>query len=141
MLGSCSSTRDATVGQDNHHLVSVPKPPPFFPQLSELQTDKEGRNDARKHARDLGYRIIRYDTSIVRTGNWTQYHRRFEHFGISEGFELSASLIYCRAYNAEMDKLLLERYGAEYRKYRKKLLPPPNSEPFWMGGDPKNPRH
>ena len=90
-------------------------------------TTTEGVNAARRDIREVGFKIIRYDMPLARTGVWDSYDRRFEHFGIDEAHAPFASLEYCRAYNAEMDRALSQQYGAEYRKYRKKLLPAPNS--------------
>lgn len=131
LLVSCVSSDSLPADfSDRNDRVSIPDLPRFFPEYSKHRTKQEGVSDARRHAREVGFRIIRYDLPIVRAGNWGPHFRRFKHFGVSEGFLLSATLGYCRAYNAEMDRLLQRRYGDEYRKYRKKLLPPPDSEPF-----------
>jgi len=88
-----------------------------------MQTEAQGIADAKQHIQDKGYRILRYDMPVVRTGYWEPYYRPFRHFGIKESNELFASLSYCRAYNAEMDRQLLERYGTEYRRLRSEILP------------------
>lgn len=115
--------------------VAILPVPRQFPTLSSLKTKQEGIRDARTHARDIGFRIIRYDVSLTRygsgltdVGTWKESNGRFAHFGVAHEFVARASHAYGEAYNAEMDRLLLKRYGAEYRKYRKKML-----APQWVG--------
>jgi ribulose bisphosphate carboxylase small subunit len=95
-----------------------------------MQIETNGTADAKRHIQDKGYRIIRYDMPLFRTGYWEPYHLPFRHFGIEESTQLFASLGYCRAYNAEMDRQLMRRYGAEYRKLRSKILPKPDAGLF-----------
>lgn len=66
---------------------------------------------------------------MLRTGYWP--HRAiFDHFGIKEGGELAfGTLEFYKAWNAQMDLLLLEKYGREYDKYRKMVLPPRGASP------------
>jgi hypothetical protein len=94
------------------------------------QTREQGNDDAKRDVREKGFRILRYDLPAFRTGDWFLHVSRFEHFGIEEADEMFASLDYCRAYNAEMDRQLLERYGSEYRRLRSKILPPPGAKRF-----------
>ena len=91
------------------------------------QTRQQGVADAKRHIRDKGFRILRYDMPSVRTGSLPDYYFAFQHFGIEEADELFASLDYCRGYNWEMDRQLQKRYGAEYRRFRHKILPNPGA--------------
>ncbi len=95
--------------------------------FASMQTRTQGISDARRHIREKGYRILRYDMPIVRTGYWEPYFLPFQHFGIKESNELFASLDYCQGYNSEMDRNLLKRYGTEYRRLRSNILPKPGA--------------
>ena len=92
-----------------------------------MQTMKQGISDAKCDIRAKGFRILRYDMPMARTGCVEIYNRPFEHFGIVESDEYCASLDYCRGYNGEMDRQLLKRYGAEYRRLRSEILPAPGA--------------
>lgn len=91
------------------------------------QTRPQGVTDAKRHIRDKGFRILRYDLPPVRIGGWYEHMLYFQHFGIEEADEFFASLEYCRGYNGEMDRQLVKRYGAEYRRFRMNILPKPGA--------------
>ena len=114
MIASCSLNSRKT---DGHA--------PYRDYLASMQTWTQGISDARRHIREKGYRILRYDTPFARTGYWEPYYLPFRHFGIEESNELFAPLEYCRGYNSEMDRSLLKRYGLEYRRLRSEILPYP----------------
>jgi hypothetical protein len=92
------------------------------------QTRQQGVSDAKRDIRDKGFRILRYDLPPVLCGGWYQHTLYFQHFGIEKADELFASLDYCQGYNQEMDRQLNERYGAEYRRFREKILPKPGAK-------------
>lgn len=89
-----------------------------------MQTAEEGRTAAKRDLAKDGFKILRYDMIPVRMGNWDSYNRPFKHFGIREEGWLAASIEFSKAYNNEMDRALLKRYGSEYRRLRSKILPP-----------------
>lgn len=94
------------------------------------QTRQQGISDAKRDIRDKGFRILRYDLPPVRTGNWHEHVLRFHHFGIEEADEFFAPIDYCVGYNEEMDRQLSERYGAEYLRFRDKILPKPGAKRY-----------
>ena len=104
--------------------------------VAQRQTRVQGVAAAKRDIREKGFRIIRYDLPWVRTGAWEQYLRNFRHFGIDESNEMSASMDYCRAYNGEMDRQLLLRYGDEYRRLRSQILPKPGAPRVDAAGHP-----
>ncbi|SHJ11347.1 hypothetical protein SAMN02745181_1214 [Rubritalea squalenifaciens DSM 18772] len=61
--------------------------------FNSLQTSDQGTADARRHVRDNGFRILRYDMPGIRSGYWVDYYRPFRHFGIEESNEYFASLV------------------------------------------------
>ena len=50
---------------------------------------------------------------MFRLGFWPHY-ALFRYFGVKEGGGFYGTLTYYKGYNAEMDRLLLKRYGLEY---------------------------
>lgn len=98
--------------------------------FAKRQTKAQGVSAARQDIREKGFRIIRYDMPVVRTGYWEPYQRNFRHFGIEETNDLFSSMEFCRAYNGEMDRQLLLRYGDGYRRLRSRILPKPDAERF-----------
>lgn len=124
LLGSCS--------MDQSHRAKQRTCCEDF--VARRKTKAQGVSAARHDVREKGFRIIRYDQPWIRTGYWEPYSRPFRHFGIEESNELSASMDYCRAYNGEMDRQLLLRYGDEYRRLRSKILPKPGAQRFQFAG-------
>jgi hypothetical protein len=92
-----------------------------------MDTAEQGRAAAKRDMVKYGFKILRYDMVPFRTGAWDSYNRPFERFGIREECWLAASVEFSNAYNDEMDKALLKRYGEEYRRLRSKILPPPGA--------------
>ena len=87
----------------------------------------DGKLAAHKHHREKGFSISRYDFPIVRTGLWP-HDEIYKHFGIKEGADPFGSLEFYKGWNAEMDRLLLARYGSEYQKYRREVIPAPDAK-------------
>lgn len=101
------------------------------------QTAKEGRQDAELHLSQGALRIYRYDFALVKTGVWSPIYEPFVELGVQERPEpFLASLTYCKAYNAVMDKAIEQRHGERYRELRDRILPGPNAIPFqpWHRG-------
>ncbi len=96
------------------------------------QTARQGGVKAEQDIINEGYKIYRYDMPPIRTGAWSRYYARYEHFGIEElggGLTGVPTLEFMKAYNKKMDSSLRSRYGAEYLKYRSYLIPGPNDLP------------
>lgn len=129
LLTSCSMDRSGRSKQGTccEHFVA------------QRQTQVQGVSAAKRDIREKGFRIIRYDQPWIRTGYWEPYYRNFSHFGIEESNELGASMDYCRAYNGEMDRQLLLRYGNEYRRLWSQILPKPGAPRVDPAGNPITP--
>lgn len=97
-------------------------------ELSQRQTHQQGVLAAGKYARENGFRIFRYDVPIVRTGYWP-HETLYKHFGIQSWWDSAGTLSYFKGYNAEMDRLLLKKYGSEYQKYRSQMIPAADAKP------------
>lgn len=69
------------------------------------------------------YGIIRYDLPRVMTGGWMETLAPFSELDIRLA-PRGETLEYCRAYNREMDRMLIRHHGDKYRKLRSKILPP-----------------
>ena len=90
------------------------------------QTAKQGKSKAKQDIINEGYKIYRYDMPPFRTGSWSKYYARYQHFGIEElggGLTGIPTLEFMKAYNQRMDASLRSRYGEEYLKYRSFLIP------------------
>src|SRR6478735_8711123 len=94
-------------------------------RYESMQTGAQGVSASKRDERDKGFRILRYDMPPFLSGDVDSLMRDFRHFGIEYSDEFLASLEYCHAYNAEMDRKLLERYGTDYHRLRSKILPKP----------------
>ena len=95
-------------------------------EASQRRTWSQGKLAALRYQRDKGFSIMRYDFPMFRSGYWPHY-AIYEHFGIEEGAEPFGTFEFYKGWNAEMDRLLLARYGSEYLKYRNDVIPPPDA--------------
>ena len=121
-FGSCSSGSNEDVNHERRAKFAL--------EASQRRTAEQGKIEARKYQLEKGFAVFRYDFSVFRSGYWPHY-AVYRHFGIEESPPLISfgTLEFYQGWNAEMDRLLLRRYGNEYRKYRKTVLPPPHAEP------------
>jgi hypothetical protein len=97
------------------------------------QTARQGEVKAEQDIINEGYKIYRYDMPPFRTGAWSRYYARNEHFGIEElwgGLTGVPTLAFMKAYNKKMDASLRSRYGEEYLRYRSHLIPGTDAQPY-----------
>jgi len=129
ILGAVSCSWPASKAAEEERLTKQ-RIQQFQKEASRRRTRKQGKMAARRYEKETGFAITRYDLPMIRTGAWSQHFARYHHFGIKEGIEVSfGTLEFYQGWNEEMDRLLLARYGNEYRKYRKKILPRKDAKP------------